>query len=332
MKLATRDNGTRDGQLMVVSRDLLWMAEAAGIAGTLQAAIECWDDVQPALQARYTALNAGQLAQAVPFDVDALLAPLPRAWQWLDGSAFLSHGERMQQAFNLPPIDGVANTPLMYQGCGDDFLGARQDIVCIDDAWGLDFEGEFAVLVDEVPLGCKADKALGHVRLLLQLNDVSLRALAPREMKTGFGFIHAKPASSFAPVAVTPDELGHAWREGRVDLPLTIRRNDEPFGNQPGGEMHFHFGELISHAALSRRLRAGTLIGSGTVSGLDHSKGASCIAEIRALETITTGAPRTPFLRPGDRVFMESRTRDGGALFGAIEQRVVLATDKDNRL
>ncbi|MGZ0749012.1 fumarylacetoacetate hydrolase family protein [Kluyvera sichuanensis] len=322
MKLATRNNGERDGQLMLVSRDLLWMVDAEGIAATLQEAIENWQQTQPALQARYVALNAGLITRALPFDVGQLLAPLPRAWQWLDGSAFLSHGERMQQAFNLPPIEGVEDTPLMYQGCGDDFLGAREDIVCVNDAWELDFEGEYAVLVDDVPMGCNPIAALSHVRLLLQLNDISLRALAPREMKTGFGFIHAKPSSAFAPVAVTPDELGESWRDGRIHLPLTIRRNGEPFGQQSGAEMHFHFGELIAHAALTRRLRAGTLVGSGTISGRDSAKGASCIAEVRALETIASGAPRTPYLQAGEFLFMESRSGDDRAVFGAIQQRV----------
>ncbi|MFP5595818.1 fumarylacetoacetate hydrolase family protein [Kluyvera sp. 142486] len=322
MKLATRNNGERDGQLMLVSHDLLWMVDAEGIAATLQDAIENWQQMQPALQARYAALNAGLITRAIPFDAGQLLAPLPRAWQWLDGSAFLSHGERMQQAFNLPPIEGVEDTPLMYQGCGDDFLGARGDIVCADDAWQLDFEGEYAVLVDDVPMGCNPIAALSHVRLLLQLNDISLRALAPREMKTGFGFIHAKPSSAFAPVAVTPDELGESWRDGRIHLPLTIQRNGEPFGRQSGAEMHFHFGELIAHAALTRRLRAGTLVGSGTVSGWDSAKGASCIAEVRALETIASGAPRTPYLQVGESIFMESRSGDDRAVFGAIQQRV----------
>lgn len=325
MKLATRNNGERDGQLMLVSRDLLWMVDVEGIAATLQEAIENWQQTQPALQARYAALNAGLINRAIPFDAGQLLAPLPRAWQWLDGSAFLSHGERMQQAFNLPPIEGVEDTPLMYQGCGDDFLGACEDIVCADDAWELDFEGEYAVLVDDVPMGCNPIAALSHVRLLLQLNDISLRALAPREMKTGFGFIHAKPASAFAPVAVTPDELGDSWRDGRIHLPLTIRRNGEPFGRQSGTEMHFHFGELIAHAALTRRLRAGTLVGSGTVSGRDSAQGASCIAEMRALETIAEGAPRTPYLQAGESIFMESRSGDDLAVFGAIQQRVTAA-------
>lgn len=324
MKLATRDNGDRDGQLMIVSRDLRWMVSAAGIASTLQEAIERWKDVEPALQTCYRALNTGTMSGMEPFNAALLLAPLPRAWQWLDGSAFLSHGERMQQAFNLQPVEGTEKTPLMYQGCGDDFLGALQDIHCANADWGLDFEGEYAVVVDEVPSGCDAQTALSRIRLVLQLNDVSLRALAPREMKTGFGFIHAKPASAFAPVAVTPDELGGAWRDGRVHLPLTVHRNGEFFGQQSGSEMHFHFGELIAHAALTRRLRAGTLIGSGTVSGYDMDKGASCIAEIRAIETIATGAPRTPFLQDGERVFMESRTEEGLPLFGAIQQCVVI--------
>lgn len=326
MKLATRDNGERDGELMVVSRDLQRMVSAAGIAATLQEAIERWTLVEPVLQERYLALNHDDIAGAQPFNARQLLAPLPRAWQWLDGSAFLSHGERMQQAFNLPPIEGVEQTPLMYQGSGDDFLAAHADIPCGNVEWGLDFEGEYAVLVDEVPAGCDARQALSHVRLLLQVNDISLRALAPREMKTGFGFIHAKPSSAFAPVAVTPDEAGDAWHDGRLALPLSVRRNGEPFGHQSGDEMHFHFGELIAHAALSRRLRAGTLIGSGTISGHDASKGASCIAEVRALETISSGAPQTAFLQPGDEIFMESRTAEGGELFGAIQQRVVMSS------
>lgn len=326
MKLATRDNGTRDGELMVVSRDALWMISAADIAATLQDAVERWTQVEPALQARYAMLNAHDIADVRPFDVRQMLAPLPRAWQWLDGSAFLSHGERMQQAFNMPPIEGAAQIPLMYQGGGDDFLGPHQDVPCRNADWGLDFEGEYAVLVDDVPAGCNAQQALSHVRLLLQVNDISLRALAPREMKTGFGFIHAKPSSAFAPLAITPDEAGDAWRDGRLHLPLTVRRNGEAFGHQSGSEMHFHFGELIAHAAYSRRLRAGTLIGSGTISGKDASKGASCIAEIRALEAIATGTAQTAFLQPGDDVFMESRTEDGAVLFGAIQQRVVFAS------
>lgn len=323
MKLATRNNGERDGLLVVVSRNLQHMADADDIVGTLQQAIENWDSVSPELNERYQALNDNRWSAAQPFDARKLLAPLPRAWQWLDGSAFLRHGERMQQAFNLPPIEGAERTPLMYQGSGDDFLAPHDDIPWRNAADGLDFEGEFAVLVDDVPQGCGAQQALAHIRLILQLNDISLRAFAPREMKTGFGFIQAKPSSSFAPVAVTPDELGDAWRAGSVHLPLNIERNGVRVGCQEGGEMHFHFGELIAHAAMTRRLRSGTLVGSGTVAGADTAAGASCIAEIRALEMLAHGEPRTPFLQPGEWVRMEACTRQGLPLFGAIEQQVV---------
>ncbi|WP_447750086.1 fumarylacetoacetate hydrolase family protein [Pseudomonas nicosulfuronedens] len=323
MKLATLDDGSRDGRLLVVSRDLTRALDASGIAATLQAALDNWALVEADLQRLYRLLNAREVAGAFDLDLAQLAAPLPRAWQWLDGSCFLSHGELMQKAFNLEPIAGVESTPLIYQGAGDDFLGPRADIPLPSEAHGIDFEGEFAVLLDEVPMGCPAERALEHVRLVLQLNDVSLRALAPREMKTGFGFLQAKPASSFAPVAVTPDELGDAWRDGRVHLPLKVEWNGEWFGHPHGGAMHFGFHELIAHAALTRRLSAGTLIGSGTVSNADRSVGSACIAERRAIETIAHGAPRTSFMRFGDRVRMEARDGAGEVLFGAIDQRVV---------
>ncbi|BAN48303.1 fumarylacetoacetate hydrolase family protein [Metapseudomonas resinovorans] len=325
MKLATLDDGSRDGRLLLVSRDLAQAVDAADIAPTLQAAVDHWWSVEADLRSRYDALNRGSLAGAFDFDPDRVMAPLPRAWQWLDGSCFLSHGELMQRAFNLDPIDGVETTPLMYQGAGDDFLGARQDIPLPSEAHGIDFEGEFAVLVDEVPMGCTAEQALGHIRLVLQVNDVSLRALAPREMKTGFGFVQAKSSSSFAPVAVTPDELGDAWRDGRVHLPLKVEWNGQWFGHPHGGAMHFGFHQLIAHAALTRRLTAGTILGSGTVSNADRSVGSACIAERRAIEMIAQGAPATGFMRFGDRVRMEARHSDGSVLFGAIDQRVVQA-------
>ncbi|MFZ5960807.1 fumarylacetoacetate hydrolase family protein [Pseudomonas knackmussii] len=323
MKLATLDDGSRDGCLLVVSRDLQRAVDASGIAATLQAALDHWNAVEADLQRLYQRLNANDVGAAFDLDPARLAAPLPRAWQWLDGSCFLSHGELMQKAFNLEPIDGAESIPLMYQGAGDDFLGPRADIPLPSEAHGIDFEGEFAVLVDAVPMGCPADQALRHVRLVLQLNDVSLRALAPREMKTGFGFLQAKPSSSFAPVAVTPDELGDAWREGRVHLPLNVEWNGEWFGHPHGGAMHFGFHQLIAHAALTRKLSAGTLIGSGTVSNADRSVGSACIAERRAIETIAHGAPRTGFMRFGDRVRMEARGAGGEPLFGAIDQRVV---------
>ncbi|WP_043310439.1 fumarylacetoacetate hydrolase family protein [Pseudomonas sp. ML96] len=323
MKLATLADGTRDGRLLLVSRDLTRAVDAADIAPTLQVAIDNWWGVEADLQSRYEALNRNELANTFVFETTKVMAPLPRAWQWLDGSCFLSHGELMQRAFNIDPIEGVEQTPLMYQGAGDDFIGSCQDIPLPSEAHGIDFEGEFAVLVDEVPMGCTAEQALKHIRLVLQVNDVSLRALAPREMRTGFGFVQAKSSSSFAPVAVTPDELGEAWRDARVHLPLNVEWNGEWFGHPHGGAMHFGFHQLIAHAALTRRLSAGTLIGSGTVSNTDRSVGSACIAERRAIEMIAHGAPQTGFMRFGDRIRMEARAGDGSPVFGAIDQRVV---------
>jgi len=322
MKLATLADGSRDGTLVIVSRDLSMAVLAGDIAPNLQSAVDHWSCVEGDLQSRYNALNSGRLSEAFAFEPHQAMAPLPRAWQWLDGSAFLSHGELMQQAYQLDPFDDVESIPLMYQGAGDDFLSSRQDILLPSEAHGIDFEGEFAVLVDQVPMGCSAEQALGHIRLVLQVNDVSLRALGPREMKNGFGFIQAKPSSSFAPVAVTPDELGCAWADGRVQLPLDVEWNGQWFGNPHGGAMHFGFHQLIAHAALSRRLSAGTVIGSGTVSNSDRSVGSACIAERRAIEVIEHGAPRTGFMRFGDRVRMEARNLDGTPLFGAIDQRI----------
>ncbi|MCP1484662.1 fumarylacetoacetate (FAA) hydrolase [Pseudomonas fluorescens] len=323
MKLATLNDGTRDGRLLVVSRDLQRAVDASEIAATLQAALDSWAKVQPDLESLYRRLNCAEAAGSFELSTEQLMAPLPRAWQWLDGSCFLSHGELMQKAFNLEPIENVKHIPLIYQGAGDDFLGPRADIPLPSDAHGIDFEGEFAVLLDDVPMGCPAEQALKHIRLVLQLNDVSLRALAPREMKTGFGFLQAKPTTSFAPVAVTPDELGEAWANGRVHLPLKVEWNGEWFGHPHGGAMHFGFHQLIAHAALTRKLSAGTLIGSGTVSNADRSVGSACISERRAIEAIAEGAPRTGFMRFGDRVRMEVRGPNDDVLFGAIDQRVV---------
>lgn len=323
MKLATLPNASRDGQLVVVSRDLQWAAQAPIV--TLQLAIEDWTKAEPQLQALYARLNAGTSADAFRFNPAHAMAPLPRAYQWCDASAFLNHGTLMQKAFNLDPIDGAEETPLMYQGAGDDFLGAHADICLPSVSQGIDFEGEFAVLVDDVPLGCPAEQAMGHIKLLLQVNDISLRALAPREMKTGFGFLQAKPSSAFAPVAVTPDELGDAWRDGRVQLALNVQWNGAWFGQPHGGQMNFSFAQLIAHAALTRRLNAGSLIGSGTVSNAERSAGSACIAERRAIEMIEHGAPRTGFMQFGDRVRMEAFGADGQSLFGAIDQRVVQA-------
>jgi fumarylacetoacetate (FAA) hydrolase len=325
MKLATLKNAHRDGQLVIVSQDMQWALGVGSVASTLQQAIENWPDVEPRLRALALLLNAGEAQDAFAFDATQAMAPLPRAYQWCDGSAFLSHGALMQKAFNLEPIEGVEHTPLMYQGAGDDFLGSHDNIALPSESQGIDFEGEFVVMVDDVPLGCNAEQAIGHIKLILLINDVSLRALAPREMKTGFGFLQAKPSSSFAPLAITPDELGDAWREGRVHLPLQVSWNGEWFGHPHGGQMTFGFGELIAHAALTRRLGAGTLIGSGTVSNAERSVGSACIAERRAIEMIEHGAPRTGFMRFGDRVRIDVVGGDGQSVFGVIDQRVVKA-------
>lgn len=323
MKLATLKNTQRDGRLVLVSRDLRQALDVAAIAPTLQHAIEDWARVEPALQALSDELNAGRAEGAFAFDPAQAAAPLPRAWQWLDGSAFLSHGALMQKAFALDPIDDAERIPLIYQGAGDDFQGGRDPLRLPSEQHGIDFEGEFAVLLDEVPLGCPAQQAAGHIKLILQLNDVSLRALAPREMKTGFGFLQAKPSSSFAAVAITPDELGAAWHDCRVHLPLQVEWNGQWFGAPHGGAMHFGFDQLITHAALTRRLSAGTLIGSGTVSNADRSVGSACISERRAIEMIEHGAPRTGFMQFGDRVRMEVLGLDGQSLFGGIDQQVL---------
>ncbi len=323
MKLATLKDGSRDGRLVVVSRDLGRCVCARAIAASLQQAVDAWATCAPRLQALYRLLEEGRAPGVQPFDPRQAMAPLPRAYQWCDASAFLNHGTLMQKAFNLDPIDGAEHTPLMYQGAGDDFYGGRDDVRLPSEAQGIDFEGEFVVLVDDVPLGCSAAQAAGHIQLVLQVNDVSLRALAPREMQTGFGFLQAKPSSSFAPVAVTPDELGAAWVDGRVQLPLHVQRNGEWFGHPHGGEMNFSFGQLIAHAALTRRLGAGTLVGSGTVSNKDRSVGSACIAERRAIEMIEHGSPRTAFLHFGERVHMDVIGLDGQSVFGAIDQHVV---------
>jgi fumarylacetoacetate (FAA) hydrolase len=319
MKLATLHDGTPDGALVVISADTTRYLPAGEIAATLQSALELWPAVAPRLAALADRLAAGE---GQPTAAARFAAPLPRAWQWLDGSAFASHGALMQQAFGLPPIE--TNLPLMYQGMSHQFLGPRDDVPLPSETDGIDFEGEFAIVTDAVPMAISAADALGHVRLVVQLNDWSLRTIAPVEMKTGFGWIQAKPACSVAPFAVTPDELGDAWRDGRVCLDLAIDWNGMRFGNANGAPMAFGFHELIAHAARTRALPAGTMIGSGTVSNPNYrAVGSSCIAERRGIEIVDEGAPRTAFMRFGDSVKMEARDLDGAPLFGVIDQRVV---------
>lgn len=318
MKLSTLYNGTSDGRLHVVSRDLT-RAEPAQTVTTLQALIEDWESLAPALEAQYATLNEGG---GQPFDQGDALSPLPRAWQWLDGSAYDSHGDLMQTVFKLAP--NPKGRPLMYQGMSHQFLPPQAEIPFPSEADGIDFEGEFGLICDHVPMGTSAKAARGHIRLLVQINDWSLRTLAPVEMKTGFGWVHAKPACAAAPVAVTPDELGGAWRDARVDLPLTVDLNGERFGNAEGYHMTYGFDELIAHAAYSRELVAGTIIGSGTVSNENFREiGSSCLAERRGIELLDEGEPQTPYMSFGDHVRMECKTRDGQSVFGAIDQKVV---------
>jgi fumarylacetoacetate (FAA) hydrolase len=321
MKLATLSSGAPDGTLVVVSTDGARFVNAASIAPTLQAAIENWATVEPLLRALTAPLDEGG---GDSVDTVSFAAPLPRAWQWLDGSAFASHGALMQKAFDMAPIE--TGLPLMYQGLSHQFLGPNDDVPFPSEADGIDFEGEYGVITDAVPMGVNADDALDRIRLIIQINDWSLRTLAPYEMKTGFGWVQAKPACSAAPFAVTPDELGVAWHQGRVGLPLVVDWNGERFGSPNGEEMAFGFHELIAHAARTRSLPAGTIIGSGTVSNENYRAiGSSCIAERRGIEIVDSGQPLTPYMRFGESVQMEARSIAGAVLFGKLDQRVVPA-------
>jgi fumarylacetoacetate (FAA) hydrolase len=324
VKLATIHDGTSDGRLVVVARDLAHAVPAEGIARTLQEALERWDNVLPSLQALYDELNAGTAAKAVASAGVRFMAPLPRAWQWLDASAFPQHGILMAKAFAREPFD--TEWPLMYQGMSHLFHGAADDIPFVAEADGIDFEGEFGVITGSVPMGATRAEAAASIRLAVQINDWSLRRFAPLEMKTGFGWILAKPACGVAPIAVTPDELGSAWQNQRIVATLVVERSGERFGAVPATEMERGFDELIAHAARTRPLCAGTLVGSGTVS---HSRyrevGSCCISERRAIEMIDNhGAASTPFLHFGERVRMLAVGEQPGLpLFGVLDQRVV---------
>lgn len=318
MRLATLRNEIADGQLVMVSRDGARCLLAP--SPSLIQAIEHWADIEPALRSIAARIDAGE---GEALDSALLRAPLPRSWQWLDGSAFSTHGELMQIAFNLPPVE--SDRPLMYQGISDRFYGPNDPIPFPDEADGIDFEGEFGVIVDAVPMGVSPEEALGHIKLVVQINDWSLRAIAPVEMKTGFGWVQAKPACSMAPFAVTPDELGDAWRSGRVCMDLHVDCNGKAFGRANGSAMDFGFHDLVAHAARTRDLVAGTIIGSGTVSNPNYAEvGSSCISEVRAIEIIRDGHPSTPFMRHGDTVRMEGLDLNGSAPFGIIEQSVAI--------
>ena len=332
MKLATYQDGSRDGQLVVVSRDLETAHYATGIAHRLQQALDDWNFIAPQLQDLYETLNGGKARHAFPFDPAQCLAPLPRAYQWCDGSAYLNHVELVRAARGTEVPESYFKEPLMYQGGSDDLQGARAPIRGLDPAWGIDFEAEVAVATADVPLGATPEQGLDAVRLVMLANDVSLRELIPDELAKGFGFFQGKPATAFSPVAVTPDELGEAWQDGRVHLTLQTTWNGRKVGLcDAGPDMRFSFGDLIAHAAKTRRLSAGTIVGSGTVSnpGVEKDggrrewpKGYSCIAEKRAMEQLQDGAAKTGYLQPGDTVRIEMKGRDGQSVFGAIEQVV----------
>jgi fumarylacetoacetate (FAA) hydrolase len=332
MKLATLRNGKRDGRLVVVSRDLTRCTDASFLAPTLQAALDDWRRVSPHLAALAESLEHGAVPDERFHEHDAL-SPLPRAYQWADGSAYVNHVELVRKARNAEMPASFWTDPLMYQGGSDTFLAPRDPIAMPDESWGIDMEGEVTVVVDDVPMGASPAEAHDAIRLIMLINDVSLRALAPAELAKGFGFFQSKPSSAFSPVAVTPDELGDAWDGGKLHLPLSVDLNGKPFGRANAGvDMTFDLPTLIAHAAKTRPLSAGTIIGSGTVSNKDGDGpgrpvaeggvGYSCIAEMRMVETIRTGEAKTPFLRFGDTVRIEMKDRTGRSIFGAIEQTV----------
>lgn len=326
MKLATLRDGSRDGQLVVVSRDLTIAHHASHIASRLQQALDDWGFIAPQLNDLYVTLNEGRARHAFAFDPAQCLAPLPRAYQWADGSAYVNHVELVRRARGAEMPQSFWTDPLMYQGGSDDLLGPMEDIVCADEAWGIDFEAEVAVVTDDVPMGTAAAAAGAHVRLVMLVNDVSLRNLIPAELAKGFGFFQSKPATAFSPVAVTPDELGEAWDGRKLNLPLVVYWNGERVGSAHAGtDMVFDFPQLIAHAARTRNLRAGSIVGSGTVSNKDASRGYSCIAEKRALEMIADSKPSTEFMKYGDRVRIEMFDGAGRSIFGAIDQKVAAA-------
>ena len=323
MKLATYKDGSRDGQLVVVSRDLSMAHYASGIATRLQQVLDDWNFVSPQLEDLSQTLNQGKARHAFVFEPAKCMAPLPRAYQWADGSAFINHVELVRKARGAEVPESFYTDPLMYQGGSDDFLGPTDAIVCPDEAHGIDFEAEVAVITGDVPMGVTPEAALEGIRLVMLANDVSLRNLIPGELAKGFGFFQSKPATAFSPVAVTPDELGTAWLGGRVHLNLESVWNGKRVGLcDAGPEMTFHFGQLIAHIGKTRNVRAGSIVGSGTVSNKDWSRGWSCIAEKRAIETIESGAPKTEFMKFGDTIRIEMKGTDGMSVFGAIEQRV----------
>jgi fumarylacetoacetate (FAA) hydrolase len=333
MKLATLKSGSRDGTLVVVSRDLVTCQAVPHIAPTLQAALDNWDRCAPQLKLVYEELNTGNAADAQSFLEEECHSPLPRAYQWADGSAYINHVELVRKARNAEVPESFYTDPLMYQGGSDSFVGPCDPICVKSEDWGVDLEAEVAVVTGDVPMGVSVEQATKAIRLVMLVNDVSLRNLIPNELAKGFGFFQSKPASAFSPVAVTPDELGDAWRDSKLHLPLLVTLNDKPFGRPNAGEdMTFSFAQLVAHAAKTRELEAGSIIGSGTVSNkqgnlhgssIDNGGvGYCCLAEVRMYETIEQGKPQTPFLRFGDTVRIEMMDAEGSSIFGAIDQEV----------
>jgi len=330
MKLATLKTTGRDGVLIVVSHDLKSAVVASAIAPTLQSLLEDWQHKAPKLAHLSATLNAGKAADTFVFDPARCHAPLPRAYQWADGSAYVNHVELVRKARGAQMPASFWTDPLMYQGGSDSFIGPCDPILAENEDWGIDLEGEVAVIVDDVPMGIKPAKASRHIKLLMLANDVSLRNLIPDELAKGFGFFHGKPATAFSPVAVTPDELGNAWDGAKLKLPLTVHINGHRFGHpNAGADMTFDFPTLVAHAARTRELEAGSIIGSGTVSNVDRSAGSACVAEKRMLETLSSGKPATPFLRFGDRVRIEMFDASGQSIFGAIDQEVARFIPRD---
>lgn len=332
MKLATYKDGSRDGQLVVVSRDLSTAHYATGIANRMQQVLDDWGFIAPQLQDLYETLNQGKARHAFPFDPTLCMAPLPRAYQWADGSAYINHVELVRASRDALVPESFYADPLMYQGGSDDFIGPTDDVVCPSESFGIDFEAELAVITGDVPMQATPEQALEGIRLVMLANDVSLRNLIPNELAKGFGFFQSKPATAFSPVAVTLDELGDAWDAGRLHLTMQSTWNGRKVGMcDAGPDMTFHFGQLIAHICKTRRVRAGSIVGSGTISNQgvevkgkkDWPKGYSCIAEKRAIETILDGKPSTEFMHYGDTIRIEMKGRDGQSVFGAIDQKIV---------
>ncbi|WP_435100685.1 fumarylacetoacetate hydrolase family protein [Arhodomonas sp. AD133] len=322
MKLASLNEG-RDGALVVVSRDLSRAVKVPDVAPTLQAALDNWHETEPRLQAVYRALNDGEAKGAFGLDMATLASPLPRAYQWADGSAYVNHVELVRKARGAEMPESFWEDPLMYQGGSDSFVGPRDPILAASEDWGIDFEAELAVITDDVPMGTSPQQAENHIKLLMLVNDVSLRNLIPGELAKGFGFFQSKPASAFSPVAVTPDELGEAWDGTKAHLPMVVHLNGELFGRpNTGVDMTFDFARLVSHVTKTREMEAGSIVGSGTISNYDRSLGSCCLAERRMLEKLEHGEPKTPFLRFGDTVRIEMNDASGASIFGTIEQTV----------